>query len=130
MELTGKIHRIEEEEHISDRFFKQDFILDISRFNVETGERWENHAQFQVTNGRVPVNHFAIGQKVKVSFYIAGRFYDRKDGLGQGFFQNLVCTGIEPLESVQRESAKKEMTNAELQTTTVEEESDNGDLPF
>lgn len=127
MELTGKIHKIEEEKHVSDRFFKQDFILDISRFNVETGEKWENHAQFQVTNGRVPVSQFAVGQKVKVSFYIAGRFYERKDGLGNGFFQNLVCTGIELLDDVGRDYEKKELELVGVQD--IEHENDS-DLPF
>ncbi|MGB3452917.1 MAG: DUF3127 domain-containing protein [Moheibacter sp.] len=131
MDITGIIQEIMPEEHISDRFYKQDFILDISRYDQVTGERWVNHVQFQVANGKVPIEQYSVGQRVKVSFYVNGRFYERKDGSGQGFFQNLICTKIEDLSAgntVSQTAPPIQPVTAAHQTTGSEKDDD--DLPF
>lgn len=136
MDIIGKIHSIDEPVQITERFTKQTFILDLSRFNQDTGELYENYAELQVNNNKVDLDMFSSGQKVKATFFVSGRFWEKKDGSGTAFFQNLICTDIELFG--ENQNTKPPKRNTAPQPTTAqpggnysdysEEESD--DLPF
>lgn len=95
MDIIGKLHSIDNEVQITENFRKQMFILDLTRYNQDTGEVYENYSELQINNGRIDLSGFSLGQKVKVTFFISGRYYDKKDGSGKGFFQNLIAASIE-----------------------------------
>ena len=53
MEIQGTIIERTEVQHKTQTFSLQEFFLDCSTYNQQTGERWENVLKFQVTNDKM-----------------------------------------------------------------------------
>ena len=97
MEIQGTIIERTEVQHKTQTFSLQEFFLDCSTYNQQTGERWENVLKFQVTNDKMNLlAQFQNGQRVKVRFNIQGSFFEHK---GQHkHAQRLTVFGIEAIQ--------------------------------
>ena len=79
MEIQGAIIERTEVQHKTQTFSLQEFFLDCSTYNQQTGERWENVLKFQVTNDKMNLlAQFQNGQRVKVRFNIQGSFFEHE----------------------------------------------------
>lgn len=79
MELVGKIYAKEAKQQKTENFAVQEFVIDSSFFDRETGEKRENFIRFQCTNRNIDeLEKVAIGDKVRVSFGINGRYYENE----------------------------------------------------
>lgn len=97
MEIKGIIHEIEEIRQITEKFSVQNFKLNLTRFNPDTGEEYKNFAEFQNINSKVDLNNFKLGDRVNCHFNVSGRYFEKKDGNGQGFAQTLNCFKLEKI---------------------------------
>jgi hypothetical protein len=133
MEITGKLHSISKLRQVTPTFSVQEFILDTSSYNQETGDLIQNYAQFQINNQRVSLDGLKVGQKLKISFYIKGKLYEKKDGSGLGLFQSLTCFKLTDIEENRPETQNPTpKTRNSIQPKTIAEvlTEDDNDLPF
>lgn len=78
LQLTGKIIEIFDVHQITERFKKQEFILDITETNGET--TYENYARLQVVQNKCDLlNNYNLGDTVIASFNVRGNKWE-KDG--------------------------------------------------
>lgn len=71
-EITGELHEKFDEQIISDRFKKRDFVLKIVDGN------YEQHLKMQLTQDRVDlIDNYRIGEELTVSFNLKGRPYEK-----------------------------------------------------
>ncbi len=75
MELIGVIHTLGEEQKFSETFEMQLVYLDCSTYEQGTGRKFENILKIQFVNAKIDLlKGFQVGERVKVSFNIQGRF--------------------------------------------------------
>lgn len=73
-EATGKIIELFDEQQVTDKFRKREFVVEIP------DDKYPQQIKFELTQDRCAVlDNFSIGDDVKVSFNIRGRSYE-KDG--------------------------------------------------
>lgn len=89
MEIKGAILVIKKSRQISENFSVQEMYLDTSFYNQMTGEKYENSALVVVNNRSVDLSQFRRGDIVSVSYWVRGRFYERKNDGTPAFFQSL-----------------------------------------
>ena len=94
MQIKGKIKEIKEVKQITENFKTQNIVLDLNRYNPDTGEEYENYAEFQINNGKCDLSNLKVEDRVTVDFNVQGRYFDKKDGSGVGFAQNLIAYKI------------------------------------
>jgi len=86
-ELVAKLHKIFDQEAVSDRFSKREFV-------VATEGMYPQFVKFQLTQDRCDlISKFAEGQEVKVYFDLKGREWQGK------YFTNLNAWKIEAAQS-------------------------------
>ena len=96
--ITGRILLISQTEAIPYQdsvFYKRELVLDASRFDQFSGQKFENYPKFEFTgNNCALLDNFQIGQAVTVSFVLSGR---RKESNGQvSYFTNVTGYKVEP----------------------------------
>ena len=97
MEIQGTIIERTEVQHKTQTFSLQEFFLDCSTYNQQTGERWENVLKFQVTNDKMNLlAQFQNGQRVRVRFNIQGSFFEHEGQRKHA--QRLTVFGIEAIQ--------------------------------
>jgi hypothetical protein len=102
--ITGKLHKIYPLQQISDKFAKQEFVLDIE-------DKYQPYIKFQATQQYTDqLNRFEVGQEVEVSFNLQGREWEDKNGQVK-YFNSLNCWKIE-LAQPQAEPPKEEATTS------------------
>ena len=90
MEIIGNIVSRKAPEAKTETFTVQEFILDASYVDNYTQQTRENILPFQVSGKNIEA--FAAipdNARVKVFFMPRGRYYEKKDGSGQGVGLNL-----------------------------------------
>ena len=88
-DATGRIIEIFDEQVISEKFRKREFVIE-----VQDGQ-YPEHVKFQTVNDKNSlVDPFPVGSEVKVAFNLRGRGYN-KDGK-MLYFTNLEAWRIEP----------------------------------
>lgn len=96
--IVGKIFEIGNIESIPFRdtvFQKRTLVLDVSRYNPMTGEKYENYPKFEISGKHVnDLDGFQPGQFVTVSFVLNGR-KSEKDGI-INYFTSIQAYKIEP----------------------------------
>lgn len=97
MKLRGFILAIKPQRVINENFWLQDVYLDCSNYNNLTGEKYPNFTRIQIPNEKASLDGLQAGQLVEVEFDIRGRFFERKDGTGTGFMQEVNAFKIEPV---------------------------------
>ena len=106
-QITGKILQIGPVLTIATQkeggqpFQKRELILDATRYDPITGNKFENFPLFEFVSRNVNIlDNFAVGQIVTVSFVLSGRRVD-KDGETR-FFTNVTGYKVEPYQRQQQ----------------------------
>jgi hypothetical protein len=119
MKIKGALMIIKDPKAYSDKFKKQEFLLDTSTFNQVTGEKYSNAILVENVNDKIDLNPFQIGDVVEVDFYINGRFYDRSNGEGKGFIQSLSAFKIEAARNTAGEVIRIPLDQMEIPNNLV-----------
>jgi hypothetical protein len=89
MELIGNIKVINQEQRISDKFTKRDFVV-----TIDSKTQWPQHIPMQVTQDKCgSLDKFKEGDEVKVQFNLKGREWNGPKGIQ--YFLTLECWRIE-----------------------------------
>lgn len=68
MDITGIIKLIKEEQQVSDKFKKRDFIL------TDNSSNYPQHISFQLVQDKVDlINKYRVGDEIKVHFNLRGK---------------------------------------------------------
>lgn len=121
-ELTGQLHVKEDVVEISASFKKREFVVEVIN---ERNTDWNDYIKFQLTQDRCNIlDNFQVGQKVKVSFNVRGRKWE-KDGR-VNYFSNLEAWRVEGVEEAMAPDAPlPNYSEAEIPPVSPDE-----DLPF
>ena len=123
-EINGKIIEIFDLVNVSERFKKQEFVIEHSENN--SGAEYTDYIKFQLTQNRTElISEFAVGDNVKVSFNIRGNKWVKEGKVS--YFTNLDAWRIEKVKS-QNEEAPPIQDYPELEEVPPEQAND--DLPF
>lgn len=103
--IIGKVLVIGRTEEIPSRnggqpFLKRTLVLDCSRYDQYTGQKFENYPQLEFASKNTAIlDNFNVGDVVEVSFALQGRSYE-KDGV-QKYFTSIVGYKVEPYNTQQ-----------------------------
>ena len=116
LSVEGKIKRIHDEQVISDRFKKREFV-------IETEEQYPQFLMFQLVQDKTNlVDAVKAGDKVEVFFNLRGREWQKDPSSEIKVFNTLDAWRIQKVEAMQAEA----MPSAE----PVAPASPEDDLPF
>lgn len=88
-EYTGTIKHIGETVKVSEKFRKREFVIS------SEGEQYQQHISFQANQDRVDMlDNVAIGDKVKVSFGLNGRAWQKDTESEVKYFNTLVAFSV------------------------------------
>ncbi len=123
-EIDGTIIEIFDLVSVSERFKKQEFVIEHTENN--SGAEYTDFIKFQLTQNRTELlSQFGVGDKVKVSFNIRGNKWV-KDGK-VSYFTNLDTWRIEKIKN-QNEEVPPIQDYPEMEEVPPEQAID--DLPF
>ena len=87
-DVTGRLHEIFDEQQVSEKFRKLEFVLE-----VQDGQ-YPQHIKFQLTQDKVAlVEPFKMGDEVKITFDLRGRGFNKNGQML--YFTNLEAWKIE-----------------------------------
>jgi single-strand DNA-binding protein len=116
LSVEGKVKRIHDEQVISDRFKKREFV-------IETEEQYPQVLMFQLVQDKTNlVDQFSTGDKVEVFFNLRGREWQKDPSAEVKVFNTLDAWRIQKVEVTQ----PTDMPSAE----PVAPASPEDDLPF
>lgn len=76
LEITGKLLVKQDTQHVSDRFKKREFVLELS--DEINGNVYTNYAKMQLVQNKCEIlDRFNEGDNVKVSFNVKGNKWER-----------------------------------------------------
>jgi hypothetical protein len=76
MEITGRLHVINEAQQVTERFRKREFVLELNE-----NPRYPQHVQFQLTGDRCEgLDGLSVGDEVRVEFSLRGREWTSPQG--------------------------------------------------
>lgn len=133
--IMGRILKIGDVQEIPSRsgtpFRKREVVLDASRFDPYTGDKYENYPSVEFVGKHCgDADGFAVGDLVTVSFFLSGRRSER-DGV-ERYFTSIQGVGIERKQSAQPQQTQPQpQPVAQPQPVqTVDKTIDNYNLPF
>lgn len=146
--IIGKVLVIGRTEEIPSRnggqpFLKRTLVLDCSRYDQYTGQKFENYPQLEFASKNTAIlDNFNVGDVVEVSFALQGRSYE-KDGV-QKYFTSIVGYKVEPYNTQQSQqntpqasqnAPQAEQSNQPFSLPAVDANGDpteegDDDLPF
>lgn len=95
LSVEGKVKRIHDEQVISDRFKKREFV-------IETEEQYPQVLMFQLVQDKTNlIDQFNTGDKVEVFFNLRGREWQRDPSSEIRVFNTLDAWRIQKVESMQ-----------------------------
>lgn len=107
-------------------FQKRSLVLDCSRFDQFTGQKYENYPQIEFASKNVSLLDGLIeGEIVEVSFALQGRSYT-KDGTTR-FFTSIVGYNVEARNTTQEQPVAQQ---APQSAPAPQPDPQNDDLPF
>lgn len=119
LSVEGKLKRIHDEQVISDRFKKREFI-------IETEEQYTQVLIFQLVQDKTNlIDQFSLGDKVEVFFNLRGREWQKDPTAEIRVFNTLDAWRIQKVEAMQTVD-NTDSTAAEAIAPASEED----DLPF
>ena len=90
IEISGKLHAINQAQQVTERFRKREFVLELSE-----NSRYPQFVQFQLTGDRCErIDDFEIGDEVRVEFSLRGREWKSPKG-DVKYFNSLDVWNIE-----------------------------------
>ncbi len=91
MEISGKIHLINDAQQVTERFRKREFVLELSE-----NPRYPQFVQFQLTGDRCEkIEGLKAGDEVRVEFSLRGREWTSPSG-DVKYFNSLDVWSIDP----------------------------------
>ena len=145
--IIGKVLVIGRTEEIPSKnggqpFLKRTLVLDCSRYDQYTGQKFENYPQLEFASKNTAIlDNFNVGDVVEVSFALQGRSYE-KDGV-QKYFTSIVGYKVEPYNTQQSQqpapqapqnTPQAEQSNQPFTPRAVDANGNpvdnNDDLPF
>lgn len=91
MEVTGRVHAIFDAKQVSERFTKQDFVLELI-----DNPKYPQVVQFQITGDRISQLYgVQVGDQVRVEFNLRGREWRSPQGETK-YFNTLDVWKVEP----------------------------------
>ena len=120
LSVEGKVKRIHDEQVISDRFKKREFV-------IETEEQYPQVLMFQLAQDKTSlIDQFSLGDKVEVFFNLRGREWQKDPEAEIRVFNTLDAWRIQKVEAMQAAENTDEPAAAEPIAPASEED----DLPF
>ncbi|WP_019947259.1 DUF3127 domain-containing protein [Hymenobacter aerophilus] len=87
-EATGRLHEIFDEQQVSEKFRKREFVLEV------IDGQYPEHIKFQTVQDKTAlIDPFKVGDEVKVSFNLRGRGFNKNGQML--YFTNLEAWRIE-----------------------------------
>lgn len=122
-ELSGKIIEIFPENQVSDRFRKQEFVIEVN--DSRSGYDFTDYIKFQLIQDKVDlIKSFKVNQEVTVSFNIKGNKWV-KDGR-TNYFTNLDAWKIEAKSNEPENPMPENFQGSPIENSPEQE----NDLPF
>ena len=88
-EATGRLHEIFDEQQVSEKFRKREFVLEV------VDGQYPEHIKFQTVQDKTSlIDPFKVGDEVKISFNLRGRGFNKNGQML--YFTNLEAWRIEP----------------------------------
>jgi hypothetical protein len=126
-EITGKLIYKEETQHISDRFQKREFVIEVEN---ERNPQWNDLIKIQLIQDRCDLlENIQLQESIKVYFNLRGRKWENQGQVS--YFTNLEGWRIEKVQPQQ--AAQQQPAGVPLPVYGVEDippTSDPDDLPF
>lgn len=118
LSVEGRLKRINDEQVISDRFKKREFV-------IETEEQYPQVLMFQLVQDKTNlIDQFSIGDKVEIFFNLRGREWQKDPSAEVRVFNTLDAWRIQKVEAMQ------EATGENSPAEPIEPASSEDDLPF
>lgn len=119
LEITGKIHLIEDEQQISPTFKKRIFVLFVLN---EYNEDYSDYIPFELKQDRTDLlNPYKVGEMIKVHFNLKGNKWTNKEGVDKYFSSN---------EAWRIEKVESTPVDAQPINSVEPTSNDENDLPF
>lgn len=119
MEIKGTIYKLGDPQVISEKFKKQDIVIEEEN---ERNPEWNNFYQIAFTQDRIDLlKNLKVGAEVTVHVNLRGRKWTPKDGGEERFFTSLDGWRIETAE---------EEPPVNMPTAPVDTGAEVDDLPF
>ena len=120
LSVEGKLKRIHDEQVISDRFKKREFV-------IETEEQYPQILIFQLAQDKTNlIDQFSLGDKIEVFFNLRGRVWQKDPEAEIRVFNTLDAWRIQKVEAIQ--AANNMDVPAAVEPIAPASEED--DLPF
>ena len=120
LSVEGKLKRIHDEQVISDRFKKREFV-------IETEEQYPQILIFQLAQDKTNlIDQFSLGDKIEVFFNLRGREWQKDPEAEIRVFNTLDAWRIQKVEAIQ--AANNMDVPAAVEPIAPASEED--DLPF
>jgi hypothetical protein len=132
-EITGKLICKDDTQHVSDRFQKREFVIEVEN---ERNSQWNDFVKIQLIQDRCDlVENIQIGENIKVHFSLRGRKWENQGQVS--YFTNIEGWRIErvPLAPQQptdapASPASTPVTPPEYKQEDLIPSQDVDDLPF
>ncbi|MDU0368893.1 DUF3127 domain-containing protein [Hymenobacter endophyticus] len=136
-EATGRLHEIFDEQQVSEKFRKREFVLEV------VDGQYPEHIKFQLVQDKTAlIDSYKIGDEVKISFNLRGRGFNKNGQML--YFTNLEAWRIESAaggasapqgggfqQQAPRAAAPAQNSNPNLRASAAPIASDDdNDLPF
>ena len=122
-EIEGKIIVKDDEQQISDKFKKREFVIEVEN---ERNSDWNDFVKFQLTQDKCAlIDPFNLGDKIKVFFNIRGRKWEKNGQVS--YFSNLEAWRV---EGAAQAAASAPMAGEAPPPGMADVPADNDDLPF
>ena len=122
--VTGPLHEIFDEQQVSEKFRKREFVLEIPG-------QYPEHVKFQLVQDKTSlVDSFRVGDEVTVTFNLRGRGFNKNGQML--YFTNLEAWRVEAHGSTSNRATPQQQAAprpAAQQPAPVASNDDN-DLPF
>lgn len=130
LEIQGTIHFIGQEQQVSDKFKKRDFVLHVQN---ETNSQYDDYIQLQMSQDKcAKLDEVEKGYEIKAFVNVRGKEYSKKDGSGMAYFNTLEAWKFDVVRSVpigSGETGLKQKEEIGSDPDTSGDDSGN-DLPF
>ncbi|WP_139921505.1 DUF3127 domain-containing protein [Hymenobacter sp. DG01] len=137
-EATGRLHEIFDEQQVSEKFRKREFVLEV------VDGQYPEHIKFQLVQDKTAlIDSYKVGDEVKISFNLRGRGFNKNGQML--YFTNLEAWRIESgaggasapqgggnyQQAAPRAAAPAQNQNPNLRASAAPITSDDdNDLPF
>ena len=124
--ITGTLKMKTEEQRVSDRFRKRDFVL------TDNSSQYPQHITFQLVQDRCSlIDPFKIGDEIRVFFNLRGREWTPKDGGPVKYFNTIEAWKIESVNAGPQQNQGTGMSSQmPAPDVTSFSSSESDDLPF